>query len=1243
MSHLFWTQLWQLTLLITLAAVVSRWQGRGRPHLSHALWLVVLAKCVTPPVWSSPQGIFSWLQSAAPTEAEVAEIDEEPLVETVAMPAPPMDWNATHPVSAAELPPVDDVDPAMFAVAEDSTAISAPPVSNPPSFPIWLTVWGAGTGVILLGTGIRWRLTRRRILATAIRHDPRLDALLTQLSAHLRVRRPVRLLVTMSDIGPAVVGVFRPTILLPARLLHGRSPADWEPILAHELVHVRRGDLWVGWWQILAQAVWWFHPLVWWANRMMTRDAERCCDEEVVAELGCEPARYARSLVHVLEMKQILKPVPAFPGVKPVEITTQRLERIMLLGQGCRRRSPWWCWMVMLLTAAVALPGAAMTASAKNKKSRQKPPAQAGEEVTRKYKVQDVLAAYQRDFGVSPEVARKYLLVDLKRMCGGDSWKLTAKKLIATQTQEGHQTITDHLDNVRKNGLQQLVIETRIVQTPPRWKFPALFTWKALPAEVPSDQLETMLGKVPYVSRLFKPKHTHGLVPSRDAGNGVSTTIEKHAPLKYTVLTSERVKEYWKKLADHPQSNILIAPKVVTFNGRSASVQSLTQRPFVVGFDDSGKPKLRLVNDGIEIELRPVLREGEVRLESVVRLSEVRSVSTAEYAGRNGEKIQKVQIPEVATTQIRANVNIPLEGTLLISGLERQEDGKSLPIQIGVRVAKHVPIPKAQVLLPQPLPAGIDPPTADEVMAALAKQHNDNKLFVSRQRNNVRIVAEKVKESVGEVKNFPQVGPAKLHTTVFRCTVHFDETLTSTWPIPHTVSDQKKQVVFIEKSRLLRGGAPKPWKPAGKAESPYRPVPLPNSKSQNTVKPAGGTRTGRVLFGAGVSSHTGVSGSIVINDEEEEIRRSLAKSISLQFEEESLKKVVAHIAKTAGLNIVLDMRGIDDAATAVDAKISMKAKDITVRQLLEDILEPLDLAFIVEDEVVKITSKDRAFGPLEVRTYPVADLVIPIPGAGQVDLTNLEAKRANPPTKMAKPKADFSQLIELLQTQVEPESWQQRGGEGSMSEFQTTLSLVVRARRSVHKKLVVLLTTLRKLQDVQVTLEMRVIDLKDTPKQARTRQLFTKTPKQLSAKDVRELLTAVASDAHCAVTSTPKMTVFNGQPASVKWGPKKLGSTWELLIAATASSDRRGISLRTAMNPKSALDALSNSQRTSLKSGNSLLIPTDDTPQKVAGIKLPPELAQELAKPVEGKRQFLLITPRVIVVEEEEELLGNPN
>jgi hypothetical protein len=169
--------------------------------------------------------------------------------------------------------------------------------------------------------------------------------------------------VTSQPIGPAVFGFVRPVVVLPSSLLQDRSPG-LTPILSHELIHIRRGDPFFAVIQVLAQCVWWFHPLIWWANREASRERERACDEEVLAKLKLDPAAYGQCLVDILRMKQRLRPVLAFPGVRAIEVTTRRLEHIMQPEPRFHLRTPRRCWATALVAAFVALPGAGLALDA---------------------------------------------------------------------------------------------------------------------------------------------------------------------------------------------------------------------------------------------------------------------------------------------------------------------------------------------------------------------------------------------------------------------------------------------------------------------------------------------------------------------------------------------------------------------------------------------------------------------------------------------------------------------------------------------------------------------------------------------------------------------------------------------------------------------------------------------------------------------------------------------------------------
>ncbi len=377
--NLVWQQVWQCTLLALIVWLICRVVRIRRAHLAYLLWLVVLLKFVTPPIWSSSSGLFCWLQNEnakdaqqsvakQPIEAltrtewirqligddveqlpeaefgslEVTVHDaEESSGETTAVPA-----NSESVVKSAEVP----------AAVRHSTRVS------------WLRVglwsWAGVAACIATVMLIRFLRCWRMIRSAGAVQCPELEEMLVRLAQELGVKRQVRLMVTQSRIGPAVVGLWRPTILLPAAIAEARSPAELEPILAHELIHIRRGDLWIGLLQLLAAIVWWFHPLVWLTGRRLKFEMEQCCDEEVLAELNCDPRLYAAGLLEILELKQTLRTVPVVPGVRPLEITSKRMERIMRLGQGSQKRTPWWCWVVFVALAAVVLPGAAFVAGA---------------------------------------------------------------------------------------------------------------------------------------------------------------------------------------------------------------------------------------------------------------------------------------------------------------------------------------------------------------------------------------------------------------------------------------------------------------------------------------------------------------------------------------------------------------------------------------------------------------------------------------------------------------------------------------------------------------------------------------------------------------------------------------------------------------------------------------------------------------------------------------------------------------
>ena len=113
-----------------------------------------------------------------------------------------------------------------------------------------------------------------------------------QIAAPLEVRTSPVLL------EPGVVGLFRPMLLLPAGIVERLAPRQLEALLAHEYCHVRRRDNLLSVIHMVVEAIFWFHPLVWWIGARLVEERERACDEAVLT-LGSEPREYADAILSI--------------------------------------------------------------------------------------------------------------------------------------------------------------------------------------------------------------------------------------------------------------------------------------------------------------------------------------------------------------------------------------------------------------------------------------------------------------------------------------------------------------------------------------------------------------------------------------------------------------------------------------------------------------------------------------------------------------------------------------------------------------------------------------------------------------------------------------------------------------------------------------------------------------------------------------------------------------------------------
>src|SRR5471032_1424958 len=141
----------------------------------------------------------------------------------------------------------------------------------------------------------------------------------------------VQVKLTTNSMSPAVCGLFRPAILIPQSLAENFSDAQLRAVLLHELIHLRRRDVWVNFLQALLQIFYWWHPLVWLANARIRRVREEAVDDAVMLALRDDAETYAPTLLEVAKLA-LNRPLASLGLVGILEsrhALRQRIERLV--------------------------------------------------------------------------------------------------------------------------------------------------------------------------------------------------------------------------------------------------------------------------------------------------------------------------------------------------------------------------------------------------------------------------------------------------------------------------------------------------------------------------------------------------------------------------------------------------------------------------------------------------------------------------------------------------------------------------------------------------------------------------------------------------------------------------------------------------------------------------------------------------------------------------------------------------
>jgi hypothetical protein len=202
------------------------------------------------------------------------------------------------------------------------------------------------------------------------------------------------------------------------------------------------------------------------------------------------------------------------------------------------------------------------------------------------------------------------------------------------------------------------------------------------------------------------------------------------------------------------------------------------------------------------------------------------------------------------------------------------------------------------------------------------------------------------------------------------------------------------------------------------------------------------------------------------DDRESEIRNALSEETSLTFEDAPLSEVIAFIRATHRLPVVTDERSLADAGIALDTPVTTDLSRISLESALDLMLDELELTWIVRNGVLTITTRSDAFSTFTTVVYPVDDLVVRTPADVAVDPSArlIAGDLLSDGSAMGSVDAVFDEddLVDLITQVVEPASWAEVGGPGSIQAVPG--GLVVSQSRSEHEQIASLVDDLRRLK-----------------------------------------------------------------------------------------------------------------------------------------------------------------------------------
>lgn len=344
-----------ILLVLAIRKPVARHFGAG---IAYTLWLLPIARLVLPPL-PHQASLFSWLKlsvAGAGTPEYAGLTVREATAAATWVPQPPAEAVPAPSLEVVPAPPSAAFDmPAPYAALAETPDVLAYVGL------IALTVWIGGV-LYVLARSLR---THMQFMAVVEREGipvtGDLEALSIEVAREAGLKRMPRIVTSLISSGPFVTGLFRPAVVLPAWFAQDYSRTEARAAIAHELTHVKRGDLWALQASEIFVALMWFNPLAYIARQAFRTDQEAACDADVLARGHASPHAYGATLVKAVRMQMPAR-IALTTSLPLTHALKERLKLMSYPAPDTRRR--WIGFGAAVLLGTTALVGTASVAAA---------------------------------------------------------------------------------------------------------------------------------------------------------------------------------------------------------------------------------------------------------------------------------------------------------------------------------------------------------------------------------------------------------------------------------------------------------------------------------------------------------------------------------------------------------------------------------------------------------------------------------------------------------------------------------------------------------------------------------------------------------------------------------------------------------------------------------------------------------------------------------------------------------------